>query len=574
LVKDPVMKPFVEDLRRQMDERATGTRLGLSIDDLREVPGGELAVAAIQPGPGQAATAVIVDITGKRPRADEMLKRVAASMAKQGAKEHRTQAAGVMLIVYDLPAPEGHPAPETPHQSIYFIRENILVAADNAEVAQAILARLGGRSARSLADVAGFQAVMKRCAADAGKALPQVRWYVHPLGYIEVAQAAQAERGEKKRRKRSMLDVLKKQGFGALEAIGGYIDFSSEGHEIFHRTAIYAPPPYQGAMKILLFPNAAEFAPQRWVPRDLASYATFYTDVPNAFDNFGSLFDELYNDGEPGLWKEVIDGMRDDPNGPRVDLRKELISFLGPRVNILTDYQLPITTTSERLLIAVEAKDEKAVAAALAKLFKNDREMRKRAFPPEKPIHVIWESVPPEKAAVPPIDLSLPDIGQAPRPQKKEEAAERTILPNQALTVAHGHLMIASHYDFLIKVLKQSEERTSLGRAVEYQEVAKPLAAIAPKSRAAETFNRMDETLRPTYELIRQGKMPQSETMFGRVLNTALSTGKKGVTRKQRIEGTKMPDFDYVRRSLGPAGAYVVSEEQGWFIKGMMVGKR
>ena len=40
---------------------------------------------------------------------------------------------------------------------------------------------------------------------------------------------------------------------------------------------------------------------------------------------------------------------------------------------MLTDYQLPITTTSERLLFAIEVKDAKAVAEAIEKLFKGDR---------------------------------------------------------------------------------------------------------------------------------------------------------------------------------------------------------
>ena len=114
------------------------------------------------------------------------------------------------------------------------------------------------------------------------------------------------------------------------------------------------------------------------MPRDIATYTTLYFDILNAFDNFGSLFDELFGQGETGTWDEVKQSLKEDPNGPQIDLRKELIQHLGQRVSMLTDYQLPITTTSERLLFAIEAKNAKAVAAAIEKLFKNDPTVKRR----------------------------------------------------------------------------------------------------------------------------------------------------------------------------------------------------
>jgi hypothetical protein len=92
--------------------------------------------------------------------------------------------------------------------------------------------------------------------------------------------------------------------------------------------------------------------------------------------------------------------------------------------------------------------------------------------------------------------------------------------------------------------------------------------------KAAQTFGRTDEQTRATYELIRQGKMPESETMLGRVLNTVFGAGKKGVPRKQEVDPRKMPDYEFVRRYLGPAGMQVVSEPDGWFFKGVLLPKK
>ncbi len=400
--------------------------------------------------------------------------------------------------------------------------------------------------------------------------MPQVRWFLRPIGYAEAARAGRPE--AERRRGRTMLDVVKEQGFSAIQALAGYVDFAVEGQELMHRTVVFAPPPHEKSMKMLKIPNGPDLQPQPWVPSQVAGYFSLYTDVLNAFDNIGPLFDALYSeDGKPGLWQDVLEGLRKQPNGPHLDLRGELVAHLGNRITILTDYQLPISTSSERLLFAIEAKDPERAAAGIAKWFKNDRLIRRNDYKNQ----AIWEAVPVEdKSPVPVVSLELPGFG--PSGDKAEAPPveyEETLLPNQAITVAHGHLLIASHRDFLVKLLDQAGKRDSLAKSVEYQQVAKGLAKFGAAEKSAENMAKSDELYRPTYELIRQGKMPESETMLGRILNTVSGAGRKGVLRKQQIDGTKMPDYELVRRSLGPAGLQAVTEEQGWFIKGFLMKK-
>jgi len=139
--------------------------------------------------------------------------------------------------------------------------------------------------------------------------------------------------------------------------------------------------------------------------------------------------------------------------------------------------------------------------------------------------------------------------------------------------VANGQLLIASHYDFLTKILKQVDERETLAKSIEFQIIQKTFAKFGVPQKAAQNFGRTDEQVRPTYELIRQGKMPESETMLGRLLNTLFGAGRKGVIRKQEIDGKAMPDYEFVRRFLGPAGMHAISEPDGWFLKGFLLPK-
>ena len=86
-------------------------------------------------------------------------------------------------------------------------------------------------------------------------------------------------------------------------------------------------------------------------------------------------------------------------------------------------------------------------------------------------------------------------------------------------------------------------------------------------------FSRTDEEYRPTYELVRQNKMPESETMLARLLNVLFGEGKKGQVRAQRIDGSQLPEYEVVRRYLGPAGLQATSEPGGWYLKGFTLSK-
>ncbi len=577
LIQDPVMKPFADDLRRQFEDRRTSLRkkLGLTLEDLKGVPSGELAVALVQPAEDQAAVVLLVDVTGSRDKALAMLDKVASKLVERGAQRTEATVLGTPVVVFDLPEPDADEsaagAVRLPPRAIYFLKDDLLVASDNPEVIKGILTRLDGGRVPMLAEVPTFQAVMERCQADAGEATPQVRWFLDPFGYVRAMRAAVPE--SDRRRGKTMLDHLEATGFTAVQALGGFVDVAIDGYELLHRTAIYAPRPYEKSMKMLDFPNAGQSEPPAWVPRDLAAYSTAYCNVLGAFDNFGPLFDEVI--GEEGIWAQTLDGLIKAKYGPQIDLREELISQLGNQAIMITDYRLPITTTSERLLFAVQTKDPDAVAKAIKKNFEGDegKEVRRREFEG----HVIWETIPKERPIVQRVTIDVPPLGVG-ADQREEEAADRgeerpLLLPNPSVTVANGYLLVASHYDFLTEILQPNEERGTIGRSVDYLRVQDTINRLGGGKHFLRAFSRTDQEFRPTYELIRQGKMPESQTMLGRLLNTIFDVGKKRAIRKQQIDGSKLPDFEVVRRHLGPAGLFGTTEPNGWFLKGFTLPK-
>ena len=563
LLDDPLMKPFGDDIRRQIKQKwsQSHSKLGLSLEDLEGIATGELSLAVVAVPRGRAALAVLVDVSGKEDEAQATLAKVEGELKKQGAKSTLQTVGGVKLTVLESP-PKGEQ--KEPNRAVYFLHDGLLGASDHLAVASEIAKRVTGGKADTLAGVEAYKAVLERCESDkATDAEPHVRWFIDPIGLAEAMRTWQDRRH---RGDTDYLKVVKSQGFEALKGIGGLVNFSVGNYGVLHRTAAFAPPPYELAMRMMVFPNGGDFKPQSWVSNELATYASFRCDLLNAFDRFDTLFDEVY--GEPGVWQDTLDSIKNDPNGNRIDLRQDLVAHLGQRVTIVTDYKLPITPNSQRRLIAIEAKDEKALARAVEDTMKNDPRVKQRKLGEQ----VVWEILAEDE---PTLELDVQDAdasGKEPDADAKGGAAAPTGTPNSAVTVAKGHLFVSSHIELLEKVLADLDPDLQLAEGEGYRLVEAEFSKLGARQTCAQGFAKTDEQYRATYELFREGRLPESDTFFAKFLNLLLGEEKEGVTRKPRLEGAKLPPFDEIRRYLGPAGSFVTAEPNGWYVIGFTLG--
>jgi hypothetical protein len=255
-----------------------------------------------------------------------------------------------------------------------------------------------------------------------------------------------------------------------------------------------------------------------------------------------------------------------------VDVRKEFIENMGTRVTVMSSYEVPISEDSERAVFAIEAKDEKALAKTLEKWMSHEGpEIVKHAVGP----YTIYERVPKQVEAVEVPGFEQVRTGSDQKSVNEKKRRER-VLPNSASTVALGHLLLASDVNYLTELLQSYGQRERLASSADYQQMLEVMNKIAPGERSGWVFGRTDEEVRPTFDLIREGKMPQSKSMLGKLLNKILTTEdekKQGVPRRQRVNGQNLPDFETVRRYFGPHASVVRSEKDGWFVTGVLLNK-
>jgi hypothetical protein len=318
---------------------------------------------------------------------------------------------------------------------------------------------------------------------------------------------------------------------------------------------------------MLAFPNGGALAPPAWVGNSVGNYFTLRWRMGDAFEHSKTLVNALA--GEETFFDEFLYNLEHDSNGPRVNLRRDLIHHLGQHVTFIGDTTDPITPQSERFLVAIEVLDTAAVAQTIAQALQDDPSAERLQFGP----YVVWQIVNKE----PDIDdLSLTvevegpgfDFG-TPHAQEVEEEEAPPTLPQSAIAVAGGRLLISSHAEYIAGILQQQAVIPLAGSA-DYARVSLALEQLGAGNEAFRLFSRSDETYRATYELLRQGRIDESQSLLARLLNRM--RGEAG-PRKQKLDGSTLPDFEYVRRYLGPAGVFIESHGDGWMVSGCLLSQ-
>jgi hypothetical protein len=576
MFNDDVMKAFVEDFKKQIQEDfgAIERKLGLTYDDLKGISEGEMSLSMIERKGKEASLAVTIDVTGREKQADALLAAIEKRFAARKGTKSTAKAGDTTLEVFDIPA-QGDAKKQ---QTVYFIKDKLLVGIDDRAEAEAIIKRFAGNATDNLKSLKGYQATMESCKREAGKLEPEARWFIDPFGLV-FADRTLHEQPSK--REQDIAKILYDNGFSAIQGAGGYLNQLVEGHvEVLARTSVYAPAAagkendplrWTSAMRMMQMPNGPAVDPQSWAPRELAGYVTLNIKLTDAFDNVGPLVDAIQDHED--AWKNTLDGWKNDPYGQQVDVRKEFILNMGNRVTVMSSYDTPISEDSERAIFAIEAKDEKALAKTLDKWMAKETDVEKHQVGQ----YVIYERV--QKDASEP-DVEVPGFSTNRTGSDEKSVTEKRrkerVLPNSAVTVALGHLIKASDMKYLTEILQGVGQRERLASSADYKQMEEVMNKLAPGERSAYHFGRSDEEFRPTFDLIRQGKMPQSKSMLGKLLNKVLTTEdekKQGVPRHQRVNGANLPEFEAVRRYFGPHAAVVRSDKDGWFVTSVLLNK-
>ena len=190
-----------------------------------------------------------------------------------------------------------------------------------------------------------------------------------------------------------LLRSAKLFGLDALGAISGTLlpPSSTDNAWRLSYSQQLATPATKG-LAILSFKTGPMVAPPKILDDSMDQAAISYLDMKPWFLGVSHAVDQMIDEEAPGNFADVVDSILTDPEGPKIDVRKELIYPSGPLMFSFgasgPDRKVAGQFQHNRAWACLLPDAKKAVAT-VSKLFENDKEIKFEQIGPYK----VWSTV-------------------------------------------------------------------------------------------------------------------------------------------------------------------------------------
>lgn len=587
------LRPFADHIKDKVKNwiNEQNVRLNLDIEDLRGVQSGEICFAGVLPeGPdgepltGQHGVVFLMDVSETETEARDLQKKINEELIARGAQQEVFEIQRVQVTRSVIEKPKQFRNKRTNLQAIV---NGWMLVANNEAVFRDVLSRLIDPASIPAVNTLGtqeaFTTVMGK--ADLNDHSPQLRWFVSPFGYLQLAQQIKDEEAISKVARDDWAGKLKSSGFDAFQGIGGNVAIATGDHEVLHRTFVFARRTNDLGNKKLfeLFDfNVNQGEPMDlppWVPNESSSVVIGNWDTQKALFGFGHFYDG-YVESE-GAFDRMLNDLKVDPH-LQLDVKK-LVSLLDNRFVVVGATERPIDINSERVVGGVRIKGEpEFVFQSIKRANPNAVEISLGGIPVVEIDSTIEEDMG-ELDDLPEFDdFEDPDVVA-----EEEEEDRFELFQKRYFVVSGGYLLVSNDKDYLRKVINQTA--TELPEAEDYRQVQQVLQGL---TRAEDVrwrhFGRLDLSLETNYEMLRRGEMASSQTVLARIINQVASQqraekarleGKEddpNAVRQQELDGSTLPaDFaKSIAPYLGPVGGALEADSDGWRITGCILKKK
>lgn len=399
MIRDPQLKPFVENLYGGIGRVYTEEvqeKLGISWDDLKNLPKGEVAFAVVARPDARPALLLLIDQGDEPSVAERFVNRALEIAGERGAEFSTEEIADVEVTVVRDPERERR-------QLGFFQRENTIVAATDPDVLRQVLwawdgadpdaAEKYGRKTnrsesngddddsnsdnegddadaetegeesakeaefipgRTLAENDRFVAILRTCRRQQDPP-PNLIWFVDP---IEVVRGF----GRNNSGVQFAMGLLPALGADGLMAIGGAATYATGQYDDLHQLHVLLENPRSGVLQLPAF-ESGDTAPPVFVPHAVETYMGLRWNLRTTYDRLVALVDQYrYEGATEKFMKERIS----DKVG--VDVPTEIFDNLTGRFAWTIAYERPARLRGQQHTIAAELKDVEAMQETVKKI--------------------------------------------------------------------------------------------------------------------------------------------------------------------------------------------------------------
>lgn len=589
LASDEILKDFWATQRAEIEKRISdaGWQLSLKVEDLQDVATGQTSVGWIlRDGAKPYSIALVVDIAPDATQAKSILDKVSKNMEARHATKSEWEHDGAKVTKFLVPTATDEKKMVESH---YVIAGGQLIAADDSDTIKEFLAAQSGTKQNALANSELYKKAQDKVhPGDKPEDAPEIEYFVRPIELAKLLRSVSTK--PKKNNQQDVLVVLDTLGFGAIRCVAGNLQVSEEGFDLFHHGFAILEQPVSDAVKILDFPNTSSLIPPSWLNADSASVVGLSWNLKDAFPNFKHVVDAYAGEG---IFENVIEGFRDDPQGPQVDVYKEVLPYLSSELFVVSEVvRLPgesdkssseITPNSKRSLVALKLNDpDNKLEAVVQRYGQNEPNGEQIDYQGYR----IWsikndeaedETLTIDLAPPPKSGAKTPSSNAASKQQEEEdeELDDKPILDQWAICVIDGYFVFGSDAELIKETIRRVKEagENKLFQQSDVKRAKDIIESIAGDSMSVMQINRSDRSFEMQYELFREGKLNASRSVLALVLDRLLDPHHKNKDKEQKLKGDKLPEFEKIRHYFMPSGGVVRTEDDGWSVQSFVLGK-
>ena len=524
--QDEQVKPLVSGVYAAAQDAWTDIeqRVGLPLDQLLQIPQGEISVAFVgqtknEEGKyvGPSGLVLLIDVKDRIADAQKLLESGAKMIQDRGGRSETEMLDGVELTQHT--AAEGNTV-------FQFEKEGTIVLTTHKELATAVLASWNGaQDGQSLADNDKFAAIMSRCSGSADDP-PQITWYIDAIDLIRVLARGNtaAQTGL------ALFPVL---GLDGIKGVGGSWTFATGDFDDVMHAQVLLESPRSGVVEMLAL-GSGDVTPEPWAPIDASAYTTLHWEVDETFRVAAKLYNSLMSEG---AFEAEIQRRVSDPLG--ADFEKEVMPLLDGRITIANwvDREGPPRLNSQTMIVGIKVTDPEAFKAVHDKI-----------------IAKFGERLEPVSFAGVEYHRAKRREGQ-PSEEPRPNAPRR---PEFCMAMVGDYLLVADSTLALEHAITTSRDpEASLAGDIELKLIASRIKRQVGGSRPGLIqFRKPEEGMRLMYDIAAADSTREQVSS-----RSAGNKFFKGLD--QTMKDNPLPPFAVLARYLAPGGAVVTSDETG-----------
>ena len=457
LFRDAEFKPFLDDVKQKIEELSQKVQdeLGVSIDDLLELPDGEITFALLEQPARKLSVVLMVDYGDSQETVGKLLKKMHEALESEA--EHSTE--DVNKVEINVFTFKNSPK-ENPFKTLaYFNDSSYLVFSSEVAALKEVLDRWEGDSDDTLATNDVFKYCMDRCQDESGE--PTMKFFLNPIGLVQsglnMAQAIQPQVG-------MVSPFLPMLGLDKLKGWGGASYVSTGDFDSVSKSFVYADSP-TGVLNVFQFP-ATEITPPKWVSAGVSMYFGGNWNVAGAYQSIEGLVDMFMGRGELARRMDQAANA-----GPGIHPKKDVLDLLDGKFHVVQGVEKgegdePL---AQKFFVALAVKDGAKAKKLLGTLAKMDgAQVETREFNGE----TVYE-------------IELPQGDQ-----------------KVSFAVAEGQLVVTNDTAMLEGMLRATSSGASLADSAEYKKIAKHF----PAKVSMISFQKSDAQLKALYDLMKNAE--------------------------------------------------------------------